>query len=71
MTVLGPVPGAERARLSSRFEPCLSKGEATIALRDYEGVYAMEAPSLEQYAALGMEVEGKNMKYPHPPEVHP
>ncbi|HEV7215094.1 MAG TPA: hypothetical protein VGP33_08195, partial [Chloroflexota bacterium] len=35
-----------------------------LAMRDYEGVYAMEAPPLEQYAVLGLEVEGKNMKYP-------
>lgn len=37
---------------------------AAIPMRDYEGVYAMEAPPLEQYAVLGLEVEGKNMKYP-------
>lgn len=35
-----------------------------LPMRDYEGVYAMEAPPLEQYAVLGLEVEGKNMKYP-------
>ncbi|MDB5057050.1 MAG: hypothetical protein JWO59_522 [Chloroflexi bacterium] len=35
-----------------------------IPMRDYEGVFAMEAPPLEQYAVLGLEVEGKNMKYP-------
>jgi hypothetical protein len=37
---------------------------SALPLRDYEGVYAMEAPPLEQYAVLGLEVEGKNMKYP-------
>jgi hypothetical protein len=37
---------------------------AAIPIRDYEGVFAMEAPPLEQYAVLGLEVEGKNMKYP-------
>lgn len=37
---------------------------AALPLRDYEGVFAMEAPPLEQYAVLGLEVEGKNMKYP-------
>ena len=37
---------------------------AAVPMRDYEGVYAMEAPPLEQYAVLGLEVEGKNMKYP-------
>lgn len=37
---------------------------AALPLRDYEGVYALEAPPLEQYAVLGLEVEGKNMKYP-------
>jgi len=35
-----------------------------IPMRDYEGVFAMEAPPLEQYAVLGLEVEGKNMRYP-------
>ncbi|HEY8741611.1 MAG TPA: hypothetical protein VIU62_00815, partial [Chloroflexota bacterium] len=35
-----------------------------IPMRDYEGEFAMEAPPLEQYAVLGLEVEGKNMKYP-------
>ncbi len=35
-----------------------------VPMRDYEGVFAMEAPPLEQYAVLGLEVEGKNMKYP-------
>lgn len=37
---------------------------AALPMRDYEGVFAMEAPPLEQYAVLGLEVEGKNMKYP-------
>ncbi len=37
---------------------------AALPLRDYEGVFAMEAPALEQYTVLGLEVEGKNMKYP-------
>ncbi len=37
---------------------------AAVPMRDYEGVFAMEAPPLEQYAVLGLEVEGKNMKYP-------
>ena len=37
---------------------------AAVPMRDYEGVYAMEAPPIEQYAVLGLEVEGKNMKYP-------
>ncbi len=37
---------------------------AAVPMRDYEGVYAMQAPPLEQYAVLGLEVEGKNMKYP-------
>jgi hypothetical protein len=35
-----------------------------LPMRDYEGVFAMEAPPLEQYAVLGLEVEGKNMRYP-------
>jgi len=35
-----------------------------LPMRDYEGVYALEAPPLEQYAVLGLEVEGANMKYP-------
>jgi hypothetical protein len=33
-------------------------------MRDYEGVFVMEASPLEQYTVLGLEVEGKNMKYP-------
>ncbi len=37
---------------------------AALPLRDYEGAFAMEAAPLEQYAVLGLEVEGKNMKYP-------
>lgn len=37
---------------------------SAIPMRDYEGIFAMEAPPLEQYAVLGLEVEGKNMKYP-------
>lgn len=37
---------------------------AALPLRDYEGIYALEAPPLEQYTVLGLEVEGKNMKYP-------
>jgi hypothetical protein len=37
---------------------------ATLALRDYEGIYALEAPPLEQYTVLGLEVEGQNMRYP-------
>jgi hypothetical protein len=35
-----------------------------IPMRDYEGVYCMEASPLEQYATLGLEIEGANMKYP-------
>ena len=37
---------------------------AALPMRDYEGVFAMEASPLEQYTVLGLEVEGKNMKYP-------
>jgi hypothetical protein len=37
---------------------------AAIPMRDYEGIFAMEASPLEQYTVLGLEVEGKNMKYP-------
>ncbi|QBD78866.1 hypothetical protein EPA93_23940 [Ktedonosporobacter rubrisoli] len=37
---------------------------AALPLRDYEGVYANEASPLEQYAVLGLEIEGQNMKYP-------
>jgi hypothetical protein len=35
-----------------------------IPMRDYESVYCMEAPALEQYATLGLEIEGGQMKYP-------
>ncbi len=35
-----------------------------LPMRDYEGVYCMEASPLEQYATLGLEVEGANMRYP-------
>lgn len=35
-----------------------------LAMRDYEGVFVMESSPLEQYAVLGLMVEGKNMKYP-------
>jgi len=35
-----------------------------VPMRDYEGVYCMEAETMEQYATLGLEVEGANMKYP-------
>jgi hypothetical protein len=37
---------------------------AVLPMRDYEGIFVMEASPLEQYAVLGLEVEGKNMKYP-------
>lgn len=37
---------------------------AALPMRDYEGVFVMEASALEQYAVLGLEVEGKNMRYP-------
>ena len=37
---------------------------SSLALRDYEGIYALEAPPLEQYTVLGLEVEGQNMRYP-------
>lgn len=37
---------------------------AALPMRDYEGIFCMEAPPLEQYATLGLEVEGANMKYP-------
>jgi len=37
---------------------------AALPLRDYEGIYALEAPPLEQYAVLGLEIEGQNMRYP-------
>jgi hypothetical protein len=35
-----------------------------VPMRDYESVYCMEAPALEQYATLGLEIEGGQMKYP-------
>ena len=35
-----------------------------VPMRDYEGVYCMEAEALEQYATLGIEIEGGNMRYP-------
>ena len=35
-----------------------------LPMRDYEGVYAYSAEPLEQYATLGLEIEGANMKYP-------
>ena len=35
-----------------------------IPMRDYESTYRMEAPALEQYATLGLEIEGGQMKYP-------
>ena len=35
-----------------------------IPMREYERVYCMEAPPLEQYATLGIEIEGGQMKYP-------
>jgi|GEM_PF-638968 hypothetical protein len=37
---------------------------AALPMRDYEGAFVMESPPLEQYAVLGLEVEGKNMRYP-------
>ncbi len=37
---------------------------SALPMRDYEGVFVMESQPLEQYAVLGLEVEGKNMKYP-------
>ncbi|HVF85699.1 MAG TPA: hypothetical protein VM821_06935 [Abditibacteriaceae bacterium] len=37
---------------------------AALPMRDYEGFYCMEATPLEQYATLGLEVEGANMRYP-------
>lgn len=37
---------------------------AALPMRDYEGIFVMEASPLEQYTVLGLEVEGKNMKYP-------
>jgi hypothetical protein len=35
-----------------------------LPMRDYEGAFVMESSPLEQYAVLGLIVEGKNMKYP-------
>ena len=35
-----------------------------IPMREYESVYCMEASALEQYATLGLEIEGAQMKYP-------
>ncbi len=35
-----------------------------IPIRDYESTYCMEASALEQYATLGLEIEGAQMKYP-------
>lgn len=37
---------------------------SALPMRDYEGVFAMEASPLEQYAVLGLEIEGGNMRYP-------
>lgn len=37
---------------------------AALPLRDYEGEFAMEGSPLEQYAVLGLEIEGANMRYP-------
>jgi hypothetical protein len=33
-------------------------------MREYERIYCMEAPPLEQYATLGIEIEGGQMRYP-------
>jgi hypothetical protein len=35
-----------------------------IPMREYERVYCMEAMPLEQYATLGIEIEGGQMRYP-------
>jgi hypothetical protein len=35
-----------------------------VPMRNYESVYCMEASPLEQYATLGLEIEGGQMKYP-------
>ena len=35
-----------------------------VPMREYERVYCMEAPPLEQYATLGIEIEAGQMKYP-------
>ncbi|MBV9488729.1 MAG: hypothetical protein JO069_03265 [Verrucomicrobia bacterium] len=37
---------------------------SAVPMRDYESVYCMEAAPLEQYATLGLEIEGAQMKYP-------
>jgi hypothetical protein len=37
---------------------------SAVPMREYESVYCMEAPVLEQYATLGLEIEGAQMKYP-------
>jgi hypothetical protein len=39
-------------------DPC------AIPMREYERFYCMEAPPLEQYATLGIEIEGGQMRYP-------
>ena len=44
-------------------EATYGQGSA-LPMRDYEGVFAMEASPLEQYAVLGLEIEGGNMRYP-------
>jgi hypothetical protein len=35
-----------------------------VPMREYERIYCMEAPPLEQYATLGIEIEGGQMRYP-------
>jgi hypothetical protein len=42
----------------------IHKHRGALPMRDYEGAFVMEASPLEQYAVLGLMVEGKNMKYP-------
>jgi len=37
---------------------------SAIPMREYESVYCMEASAVEQYATLGLEIEGAQMKYP-------
>jgi hypothetical protein len=37
---------------------------SAIPMREYESAYCMEASALEQYATLGLEIEGAQMKYP-------
>jgi hypothetical protein len=44
-------------------ESVFGNGSA-IPMREYERVYCMEAPPLEQYATLGIEIEGGQMRYP-------